>query len=565
MSEQKSGLTPLGVIFSIIIILGLVGLGGYVLKSKKSQPSPQGSHGETQSRSTQDAKEDEGEDEPAQTAETLTEVPKLEPSAPYTPKNNVIDIELSEYAGYSGLIVANGGLAPSEDSYFFKKHGFKVSISLSEEESWSALNSGTMAASATTVDVLAVYGRQFNVTVPAQIGFSRGADGIVVRSDIKRINSLKGKVIATAQFTEADFFIRYLAQEAGMEVTAMANLEERPDPEKINLVYCDDAFVAGDLFLEDVKTNKNRLAGCVTWAPKTTEVAEGSGGRAHVLVTNRNLLIVADVLIVNKPFATANPAMVKGLVDGLQYGNQLVRDDQARQIGVISKAFGWEADETRDELSKVHFSNLPENLAFFSGSMDAAGSYGGIYQSAVYAYGKQLLPDPVDAERFLNLTFLNELQASGAYAAQKVGIAPLRSGNASAVEDNPLLSKDIRFFFEPNSAVLDLNEQTNFDRLASIRKLLTISPGSTVLLRGHVDDAMVPQFRQQGGDSFVRTMALKSMELSKSRAAEVKRLLIEREKIDAGRIEIVGRGWEEPVGKTSEEKRRVEVQWFTVE
>ena len=72
----------------------------------------------------------------------------------------------------------------------------------------------------TTADVLAVYGRQLHAVVPAQIGFSRGADGIVVRSDIKRINALKGKTIATAQFTEVDFFIRYLAQEAGLAVTS---------------------------------------------------------------------------------------------------------------------------------------------------------------------------------------------------------------------------------------------------------------------------------------------------------------------------------------------------------
>jgi NitT/TauT family transport system substrate-binding protein len=35
--------------------------------------------------------------------------------------------------------------------------------------------------------------------------------------------------------------------------------------------------------------------------------------------------------------------------------------------------------------------------------------------------------------------------------------------------------------------------------------------------------------------------------------------------LDPARIEIVGRGWEEPAGNSCEEKRRVEVQWFTVE
>src|SRR5213594_3984026 len=149
----------------------------------------------------------------AELVETQTEAPKLAPAGAYQPRDNTLDVELSEYAGYAGLIAANGGLEPNDNSVFFKKHGFKVRIKLSEEESWSALNGGKMAASATTVDVLAIHGRQFQVVVPAQIGFSRGADGVVVRSDIKRINQLKGRVLATSQFTEAEFFIRYLAQE----------------------------------------------------------------------------------------------------------------------------------------------------------------------------------------------------------------------------------------------------------------------------------------------------------------------------------------------------------------
>src|SRR5688500_11046709 len=142
----------------------------------------------------------------ASLTEPQTEVPSLTPPAASTPKDDVVEIELREYAGYAGLIVANGGLEPNPNSVFAQKHGFKLKITLSEEESWSALNSGKMAASATTVDVLAVYGKQFQVVVPAQIGFSRGADGIVVRSDIKRINGLKGRILAPAQFNEADFF-----------------------------------------------------------------------------------------------------------------------------------------------------------------------------------------------------------------------------------------------------------------------------------------------------------------------------------------------------------------------
>jgi len=502
---------------------------------------------------------------PAELVETQTEVPSLPAPIAYVPKDNTVDLELSEYAGYAGLIVANGGLEPSTNSLFFKQHGFKVRIKLSEEESWPALNSGKMAGSATTVDVLAVYGKQFQVVVPAQIGFSRGADGVVVRSEIKRINALKGKILTASQFTEAEFFIRYLAQEAGLPIRTLPDLKAAPAADSLNLVFCKDAFAAGDFFLRDLQSGRNRLAGCVTWAPKTTEVARQSGGKAHVLTTSLNLLVIADVLVLNKGFAEQQTNLVAGLVHGLLEGNRLVREQPAAFLELVGKTFKWDREQTLAELAKVHLSNLPENLAFFSGSIDAAGSFGGIYQSAVYAYGPQIIRDPVDADRFADVRWLKALEQSGAYRDQQVAIKPIRAGSAAAVEGDPILSKDIRFLFEANSATLDLSSAENLKNLEVIQKLLQVSPGSVVLLRGHVDNGKVEEFRKTGGEAYVRTMALRAVELSKNRAAEIKRVLIERHHLEPGRLDVMGRGWEEPLGTDGEKNRRVEVQWFMIE
>jgi NitT/TauT family transport system substrate-binding protein len=60
-------------------------------------------------------------------------------------------------------------------------------------------------------------------------------------------------------------------------------------------------------------------------------------------------------------------------------------------------------------------------------------------------------------------------------------------------------------------------------------------------------------------------MALKAVELSRDRAGEIQRLLIQKHGVDPKRIEIVGRGWDEPAGTDPEQNRRVEVQWFTLE
>jgi NitT/TauT family transport system substrate-binding protein len=554
-------MTARGKIVLTILILGVVGFGAWKwwdrLKPVKVGPTIV----QTVTVPAGDAKAAAA----PELAETLTEVPTLTPPAAYQVKSNTVVVELSEYAGYAGFIAANGGMEPNTNSIFFKKYGFLVHLTQSEEESWPALNSGKIAASATTADVLAIYGKQFQVIVPAQIGYSRGADGVVVRSAVKRINDLKGKTLAAEQFTEADFFIRYLAQEAGLPINMLPDLKTAPAPDKLNLVYCKDEVAAGDLFLRDLTNGGNLLAGCVTWDPTTTKVANDSGGKAHVLTTSVNLLIIADIFIVNKGFAQEHPDMVAGLVEGLMQGNRMVRDNPASQYDVIGKAFKWDRQKTQNELAKVHLSNLPENLAFFSGAIDAAGSFGGIYQAAVYSYGADLVKDPVDADHFADLKHLKALEKSGEFADQKILIKPIRSGGA-AVEGDPVLSKDIRFLFAPNEARLeggnDVDNQKNFD---VIKKMLQVSPGSTVLLRGHVDNSKVEEFRKTGGEAYVRTMALRSVELSKNRAAEIKRMLVEQYGADSNRVDIVGRGWEEPIGTDAEQNRRVEVQWFMLE
>jgi len=543
--------TILGKAISFLLVIGLVALGAFMLMRGGRTSAPGGDTAENA--------------EGPSVSEVKVEVPRLSPAAPFNYKDNIVPIEISEYAGYAGLIAANGGLEPNENSVFFKNHGFKVKLTISEDESWSELNEGKIAGSVTTVDVLAAYGRQLHAVVPAQIGFSRGADGVVVRSDIKRINQLKGQTIAAAQFTEVDFFIRYLAQEAGLPINTLGSLDATPHPDRLNLVYTEDGFTAGDLFAADLKSGKNRLAGCVTWEPKVSEVVDGSGGKAHVLTTNRNLLIVADIMILHKGFAEQNPKVVEGLVQGLLEGNRMVRDHQDQYLEVVARAFKWSRDDAKAELANVHLSNLPENRAFFSGAIDAAGSFGGIYQSAVLAYGSDLIKDPPDSSYFLRTQALDTIEKAGLFKDQTIAIQPIRTAATGSVESDPLLSKDIRFLFEPNSYALDMTNQDNIRSLEAIKRMLQVSPGSTMLLRGHVDNARVAEFREKGGEAYVRQQSLRAMELSKNRAGEIRRLLIEKYSIDPKRLDIVGRGWEEPAGPDSAQNRRVEVQWFTIE
>ncbi|MDX5297826.1 MAG: OmpA family protein [Gammaproteobacteria bacterium] len=166
----------------------------------------------------------------------------------------------------------------------------------------------------------------------------------------------------------------------------------------------------------------------------------------------------------------------------------------------------------------------------------------------------------------MDLAALQVLEASGAFADQTVSIAPIKTHDLVVLEGDALLSKYIRLFLDPNSAVLDMREPENQDYLDTIKRFLQVSPGSVVLLRGHVDNQRLAEFEQQGGQALVRSMALKAMELSRQRAQAVSDALLERHPgIARERVELVGRGWEEPVSADGEQNRRVEVQWFTLE
>jgi NitT/TauT family transport system substrate-binding protein len=560
ITRRTSRGSAIGNVITLVLLLGLIGLGAYLWLGGKSVEQTATT---TNNTAAPTAREPDA-DAPAP-IEPVDGTPTLEAAATYTPKDDVLQIDISEYAGYGGLIVANGGLEPNPESIFAKQYGFKVKLTKSEDETWSPLNNGRLAATATTTDSLAVLGRQFDAVVPVQLSYSRGADMVVVDRGVASINQLAGKVLAASQFNESEFLIRYLAQEAGIPVTVLRDLDANPASGELGLVFYEDAFVACDAYAHELTRSKPRLQGCVGWTPRTEEVVQKSNGAAKVLVSNRNLLVVADVLAVNRGFAKANPDMVRGLVHGILEGNRRLRDQPAANIGVVAKAFDWNEDQARAELARVHLSNLPENRAFFAGTIDSAGSFGGIFQSSVLAYGK-VIRNPTDPARFVDLTALDALAKQNLFADQKIAIAPIKSSTQTSLEGDPLLSKDIRFFFEANSAGLDRSAPQNLEYLETIKRFLQVSPGSTVLLRGHVDNARVNEFREQGGEQLVKSMALKAMELSRQRALAVSEALKERYKdIDASRIEAVGRGWEEPSGTDSELNRRVEVQWFTLE
>jgi NitT/TauT family transport system substrate-binding protein len=125
--------SAVGNLITLLLLVGVVALGAWLWLGKKEEPKTAGT---SQGSSTSQPAADSGIAKPDGDApapiEPVIGTPTLEAANAFVPKDNVLRIDISEYAGYGGLIVANGGLEPNADSFFAKEYGFKVAISLSE-------------------------------------------------------------------------------------------------------------------------------------------------------------------------------------------------------------------------------------------------------------------------------------------------------------------------------------------------------------------------------------------------------------------------------------------------
>ena len=368
----------------------------------------------------------------------------LEQAATYVPKNNIVEIDISEYAGYGGLIVANGGLAPNPDSFFAKQYGFQVKLSVSRGGDLGQAQQRPAspprpprptcwpcsAASSTSV-------------VPVQIGFSRGADMVVVDQGVASINQLAGKVVAGSQFNESEFFLRYLAQEAGLQVKVLRDLDARPGADEVGM-----RLLRGRLRrLRRLRLRARRAASRGSAAASagrrsTDEVIEASQGKAKMLVSNRNLLVIADILAVNKGFAQANPKMVRGHRARPARRQPPAARAAGRRISASSPRPSAGPRPRPATSSRTCISRTcPENLRV----LHRHDRFRGLVLRHLSVVGAGLRQPDQESRptptRFMDTHAAQALAERGKYADQKIAIAPIRRPRRGALEGDPLLKQ----------------------------------------------------------------------------------------------------------------------------
>jgi NitT/TauT family transport system substrate-binding protein len=561
MADQPARLTPLGRIISILLIVGLVGFGVYIVM--KRSPGGKIFSGGKEAPTV--------ETEAADTTGVTTvkeykyvpadKLPAVKGVSQYRwdEKEKVLRFSYNVWAGWLPVIAANRGTKPNPDSIFAKKYGFRVEMVLMDDPvaARDAFAAGEVHTLWGTADMMVLMAPELikdsrtSPRIAQQIDWSSGGDGIVVRSSIKSVADLRNKTVTLAQNSPSEYYLTSLLLSAGLR------------PSDIKFKYTATAFEAAAAFVADKKVDA-----CVSWAPDIYKIPERVAGTRVLSSTSEANKLIADVYAVRADFTKDHPEVVDGLIAGIFEGMDFVKQSPEQAAKWMADAFGMKPEEVMSMRNDAHPTNFAENVQFFLNASNPT-NFERTWKSASYIYrelGRINAPTPFD--QVMDFSFIQKLQQKGTFVHQKdESIASFTPSNfRKPTAESPILTQTIRINFYPNSAnpyeparddygsvvpgkLYDPNVDATLEQVARLSGQFA---RAVISIEGHTDSSMKNRIPVQS----VR-------ELSLARAEAIKRALVEKFKFDPNKFDIKGKGWDEPADSNDPNNqalnRRVEI------
>jgi NitT/TauT family transport system substrate-binding protein len=567
MADQPARLTPLGKLISILLILGLIGFGLYIVmkRSPGGKLVPGGQNSE--------AIETEAADTTGVT--TVKEykyvpadrLPAVKGVSQYRWDKNekILRFSYNVWAGWLPVIAANHGTKPNPDSIFAKKYGFRVEMVLMDDpvaarDAFAAGEVHTLWGTADMMVLLApelVKDSRTSPRIVQQIDWSSGGDGIVVRSTIRSVADLRNKTVTLAQNSPSEYYLTSLLMSAGLR------------PSDIKVKYTATAFEAAAAFVAD-----KHVDACVSWAPDIYNIPERVAGTRVLSSTGDANKLIADVYAIRADFTRDHPEIVDGLIAGIFEGMDLVKKNPEQAAKWMADAFDMKPQEVMGMRNDAHPTNFAENIQFFLNSSNPT-NFERTWKNASYIY-RELgrINTSVPFDQVMDFSFIQKLQNKGTFAHQKdesvVAFTPSNFRKIPA--ESPILTQTIRINFYPNSSnpyepardeygnvisgkLYDPNVDATLEQVARLSGQFA---RAVILIQGHTDSSMKGRVPVQA----VR-------ELSLARAEAIRRALVEKFKFDPNKFNIEGKGWDEPADSNDPNNqalnRRVEISVFPPE
>lgn len=296
-------------------------------------------------------------------------------------------VGIVSWPGYACGLVANKGLRPSKDSFFWK-HELLVEFVIVEDEEqlrrdfirggenggvdvmWSTVDS--LAQQAPTLLKAGVQPRAF-----MQVDWSHGGDAIIASSGINQIEDLKGKSIAVSM-SASQWLLEY-----SLEHSSLTD-DERKQIRQNRIITKKGSQEASDLF-----ANKT-VDAAVLWEPYVTDALKRRGSGSKILIDTKTASnLIADVMVAKEEFIQQYPRVIAAFIEGwlIDGATEAIKDPmlavKVLQEEPMFAALGEEKTQemlgqavwaTLDDNVKMFLSDAPDKKVFFDELFDRAGS-----------------------------------------------------------------------------------------------------------------------------------------------------------------------------------------------
>ncbi len=450
---------------------------------------------------------------------------------PFSDKSGKPDLVVAynTFTGVEGLVLMNGGMDPNENSEMYKKYGVKLQIKQMDavKDTRAGLHSGDIDLAYCTVDALSVEmgsGSELiadNVNVIMQVNQSHGADAVVVRKGITKVEDLKGKKVAYAVGTASNTLLLNVLESSGLKTSDIDNYK------------VGDGVEAANAF------KNNQCDAAVVWAPDDEDCVAALNGSKVLVSTAVASQIISDGLLVKQSVLKSKHDKIVSLVKAWLQGNARLNNDAAAKKEantLFAKGFKFPEDIASKSADKVYFSTLGDNVNFFG----LNSTYTGMTSERMY--GRMaikyteigLTKSPAPWRNISDPSVIQEIMQDQNFASDGKQAAAKSEGFKPATEEmktqSSQSSKVISLEFATNSARLNDDSKALVDR--EINELAQGFAGAYIRVEGNTDNV---------GN------AVANDKLSLNRAQAVVNYLISEHKFDVNKFIIVGNGSRKPV------------------
>jgi NitT/TauT family transport system substrate-binding protein len=266
-------------------------------------------------------------------------------AAPALAQETKVAVGISGWTGFAPLTLAR-------EAGIFKKNGLDVTIKkIPQASRHLAIASGDIQCAATTVETWIVWNANGVAAKQLfQLDKSYGADGMVVRNDVKRIADLKGKTVAASAPGTAPFFtLAWMLKKNGLSVKDVKVVNMEPNPAA-------QAFVAG----------QSGLDAAMTYEPYLSAVREKpEAGR--IIATTLDYPMVMDTFGCTPAFIQANEKAVKALADSYFEALELIKTDPAKANQIMGADVKQTGEQFAKSASFLRWQDRAANQRFFAG------------------------------------------------------------------------------------------------------------------------------------------------------------------------------------------------------